>query len=138
MYVQFYAPWCWHSQALDEQYLPAAIQAAKEKEHTIVFAKFERTLPWHAQLCSGWGIPPVTPTLRFFMNGIVTFFDGDKTKDGLLSWAKARAGSPYKTISTIKEAESLIKGNNLVVFSFWKSLGDKNIDVCLMQAAGIL
>jgi len=137
MYVQFYAPWCWHSQALDEQYLPAAIEAAKEKDSGVVFAKFERTLPWHASLCQVWGIPPVTPTIRFFMNGVATLFDGDKTKDGLLSWAKSKTGNPFTKISTVPEAEGLIKNNQLVVFSFWKNLDDANINTCLMRAAAL-
>jgi hypothetical protein len=109
MYVQFYAPWCWHSQDFDKEYLPAAIASAKEKDSKVVFAKMERTLPWHAELCTSWGVPPVTPNVRYVMNGVITQYTGEMTTSGLLGWAKGRLGSPYTKISTIKEAEALIK-----------------------------
>lgn len=109
MYVQFYAPWCWHSQDFDKEYLPAAIASAKEKDSKVVFAKMERTLPWHAELCTSWGVPPVTPNVRYVMNGVITQYTGEMTTSGLLDWAKGRLGSPYTKISTITEAEALIK-----------------------------
>jgi protein disulfide isomerase len=132
--VQFYAPWCWHCQDLEPAYVQAAA-ILKGDENPVAFAKMDRTLPWHYELCSAWGVPSITPTLRFFRHGVPTIYDGERTTTSLTNWVKKRSGPLWETITTVEELTELKNNHDIFVVVALEDLNSMHLHHCVVQAA---
>jgi protein disulfide-isomerase A1 len=136
--VQFYAPWCWHSQDLDVKYFEAAKKALDDPNNKVVFAKFDRSLPWYAEIMQWYGIPPATPTVRLFYKGqpLTVPKDSMKSVDTIMEYTKKASDFKFPVITTTKEANSIAKKSKFAVFSFWDSIDDNlAISDCMAEAA---
>jgi hypothetical protein len=141
VFVQFYAPWCWHSQDLDTRFFEAARLSLAEptfKDTPVVFAKMDRTLPWYAEFMMWWSIPPTTPVVKFFYKGVPLDVPAPvlKSADAMFAFAKKTAKFSFPEITTSKEANAIAKSNPFVVFSVWDKIdGNSAITDCLARAA---
>ena len=127
--VQFYAPWCWHSQGFEPKYLEAAKQLREGSSESktsgapgmepMVLAKMDRSLPWHLDVIESWSVPPITPHLRFFIHGVPTQFDLPRETKPIVDWVRAKNMPIWPVINDANTAEVLLRRRPVTVFAFF-------------------
>ncbi|OMO81294.1 Thioredoxin [Corchorus olitorius] len=114
--VEFYAPWCSHCRAL----APGYAAAATELKGEVVLAKVDGTQ--EEEMLQKFDIEGF-PTLLFFVDGVHKTFEGDRTKDGIVTWVKKKTGAPsIYNITTTEEAKSILAAESTTVLGFLDSL----------------
>ncbi|XWS75145.1 hypothetical protein CRYUN_Cryun01aG0060100 [Craigia yunnanensis] len=113
--VEFYAPWCWHCLALTPEYAAAAAELKGE----VVLAKVDGTQ--EAELLQKFDIEGF-PTLFLFVEGVRKAYEGERTKDGIVTWVKKKTGPGVYNITTIEEAQTILATESTVVLGFVDSL----------------
>jgi len=109
--VEFYAPWCGHCKSLAPEYEKAAEQLKKDESTSkIVIAKVDATA--EKESAEKYGVQGF-PTLKWFVNGVVSEYGGGRTADTIVSWVKKKTG-PATTKISVADVEKF-KGQGEVV-----------------------
>ncbi|XP_020202358.1 protein disulfide isomerase-like 1-4 [Cajanus cajan] len=114
--VEFYAPWCGHCQALAPEYAAAATEL---KGENVVLAKVDATE--ETELGQQYDVQGF-PTVYFFIDGIHKPYNGQRTKDAIVSWIKKKTGPGLYNITTLEDAQSILTNETKVVLGFLNSL----------------
>ncbi|KXS15919.1 protein disulfide isomerase [Gonapodya prolifera JEL478] len=128
--VEFYAPWCGHCKALAPEYEKAATSL---KSNGIPLAKVDCTA--EEEVCSEHGVKGY-PTLKVFRSGSPTDYNGARQADGIVSYMKKQL-LPAVSEITLKNAESFIDSEKVVVVGFFKSTDSEEYKA-LVSAANVL
>jgi protein disulfide-isomerase A1 len=107
--VEFYAPWCGHCKKLAPEYAAAA---GVLKADGIPLAKLDATI--HKQAAEKFKVQGF-PTLKFFVNGKDTEYNGGRTKADIVTWMKKKTGPATSDLKTVAEVENFAKSADAVV-----------------------
>ncbi|KFK34745.1 hypothetical protein AALP_AA5G187700 [Arabis alpina] len=114
--VEFYAPWCGACQALAPEYAAAAT----ELKGIAALAKIDATE--EGDLAQKYEIQAF-PTVFLFVDGEMRkTYEGERTKDGIVTWLKKKASPSIHNITTKEEAERVLSAQPKVVLGFLNSL----------------
>lgn len=111
--VEFYAPWCGHCKKLAPEYAGAA-QVLAQQNPPMFIGKVDATV--HSNLAQKYGVQGY-PTLKWFVNGEPTEFNGGRTKDEIVNWINKRSGPPSKEVDASTLSKT-IEDNKVVVVYF--------------------
>lgn len=87
--VEFYAPWCGHCKQLEPKWNQAA-EMLHEQKITIPLGKVDATV--ESSLASEHGVQGY-PTLKWFVGGTPTEYDGPREAAGIVDWIKSMTGA---------------------------------------------
>ncbi|AES88586.1 putative protein disulfide-isomerase [Medicago truncatula] len=114
--VEFYAPWCGHCQALAPEYAAAATELKKDG---VVLAKVDASV--ENELAYEYNVQGF-PTVYFFIDGVHKPYNGQRTKDAIVTWIKKKTGPGVYNITTLDDAERILTSETKVVLGFLDSL----------------
>jgi protein disulfide-isomerase A1 len=116
--VEFYAPWCGHCKALAPEFAKAAKQL-KDEGSEIRLAKVDATV--ETELATRFSVQGY-PTIKLMRGEGKTPIDysAGRTTNDILTWLKKKTGPPAEPVETVEEAKTLITGNEVIVFGFFK------------------
>jgi protein disulfide-isomerase A1 len=114
--VEFYAPWCGHCQALAPEYAAAATEL---KNDGVVLAKVDASQ--ETELAHEYDVQGY-PSVFFFIDGVHKPYNGQRTKDGIVTWIKKKIGPGVYNITTLDDAERILTSETKVVLGFLDSL----------------
>ncbi|KAJ8557091.1 hypothetical protein K7X08_002716 [Anisodus acutangulus] len=114
--VEFYAPWCGHCQALAPEYAAAATEL---KAESVMLAKVDATE--EAELAQKYDVQGY-PTVFFFIDGVHRPYNAERNKDAIISWIKKKTGPVLSNITTVEEAERILKDEKKVVLGYLNHL----------------
>ncbi|CAJ2654413.1 protein disulfide isomerase-like 1-4-like [Trifolium pratense] len=114
--VEFYAPWCGHCQALAPEYAAAATEL---KNEGVVLAKVDASQ--ENELAHEYDVQGF-PTVYFFIDGVHKPYNGQRTKDAIVTWIKKKIGPGVYNITTLDDAERILTSETKVVLGFLDSL----------------
>lgn len=114
--VEFYAPWCGHCKALAPEYAAAATEL---KGEPVVLAKVDAQED--SDLAESYEVQGF-PTILFFVDGVHKPYLGQRTKDAIVSWIKKKTGPGVYNITTVEDAEKILKSEDKVVLAYLNSL----------------
>ncbi|KAM3322381.1 protein disulfide isomerase-like 1-4 [Capsicum chacoense] len=127
--IEFYAPWCGHCQALAPEYAAAATEL---KGESVMLAKVDATE--EAQLAQNYDVQGY-PTVFFFIDGVHKPYNGERKKDAIISWIKKKTGPVLSNITSVEEAERILKDEKKVVLGYLNDLvGDKSEELAAAAA----
>ncbi|XP_047171767.1 protein disulfide isomerase-like 1-4 [Vigna umbellata] len=114
--VEFYAPWCGHCQALAPEYAAAASEL---KGEDVILAKVDATE--ENELGQQYDVQGF-PTIYFFADGIHKPYNGQRTKDAIVTWIKKKIGPGVYNLTTLEDAQRILANETKVVLGFLNSL----------------
>ncbi|BAT91962.1 hypothetical protein LR48_Vigan05g179600 [Vigna angularis] len=114
--VEFYAPWCGHCQALAPEYSAAASEL---KGEDVILAKVDATE--ENELGQQYDVQGF-PTIYFFADGIHKPYNGQRTKDAIVTWIKKKIGPGVYNLTTLEDAQRILANETKVVLGFLNSL----------------
>nr|GMD64524.1 protein disulfide isomerase-like 1-4 [Ipomoea batatas] len=114
--VEFYAPWCGHCKALAPEYAAAATEL---KTENVVLAKVDATE--ENGLAENYEVQGF-PTILFFVDGEHKPYNGQRTKDAIVTWIKKKVGPGVYNITSTEDAERILTAENRVVLGFLDSM----------------
>ncbi|WVY99353.1 hypothetical protein V8G54_025423 [Vigna mungo] len=114
--VEFYAPWCGHCQALAPEYAAAASEL---KGEDVILAKVDATE--ENELGQQYDVQGF-PTIYFFADGIHKPYNGQRTKDAIVTWIKKKTGPGVYNLTTLEDAQRILANETKVVLGFLNSL----------------
>ncbi|XP_021746256.1 protein disulfide isomerase-like 1-4 [Chenopodium quinoa] len=117
--VEFYAPWCGHCQSLAPEYAAAATQLKEDGVDDVVLAKVDATE--ENELAHQFDVQGF-PTVYFFVDGEHKLYNGQRTKEAIVTWIKKKTGPSVHNITTTEEAEKILTSNEKVVLAYLNSL----------------
>jgi len=119
--VEFYAPWCGHCKRLAPEYEKAAEQLAAI-DSRVALAKVDATE--EKESGTRFGVRGY-PTLKWFVNGKDSEFNGGRTAAEIVQWIKKKIGTPTKALATSDEVENFKEGANVVAVGFLNADSDE-------------
>ncbi|KAL7198176.1 hypothetical protein ACSBR2_020656 [Camellia fascicularis] len=114
--VEFYAPWCGHCQALAPEYAAAATEL---KGEAVALAKVDATE--ESELAEEYEVQGF-PTVYFFVDGQHKPYNGQRTKEAIVTWIKKKIGPGVSNITSADDAERVLTSESKVVLGFLESL----------------
>ncbi|XP_019196899.1 PREDICTED: protein disulfide isomerase-like 1-4 [Ipomoea nil] len=114
--VEFYAPWCGHCLALAPEYAAAATEL---KGEDVTLAKVDASE--EAELAQKYDVQGF-PTIYFFIDGVHKPYNGQRSKDAIVTWIKKKTGPALSNITTTEDAERILESEPKVVLGFFDSL----------------
>nr|GLL17967.1 protein disulfide isomerase-like 1-4 [Ipomoea trifida] len=114
--VEFYAPWCGHCLALAPEYAAAATEL---KGEDVTLAKVDATE--EAELAQKYDVQGF-PTVYLFVDGVHKPYNGQRSKDAIVTWIKKKTGPALSNITTTEDAERILESEPKVVLGFFDSL----------------
>ncbi|GMP98737.1 hypothetical protein CsSME_00046509 [Camellia sinensis var. sinensis] len=114
--VEFYAPWCGHCQALAPEYAAAATEL---KGGAVALAKVDATE--ESELAEEYEVQGF-PTVYFFVDGQHKPYNGQRTKEAIVTWIKKKIGPGVSNITSADDAERVLTSESKVVLGFLESL----------------
>ncbi|VDK41112.1 unnamed protein product [Taenia asiatica] len=110
--VKYYAPWCGRCKELAPHYEEAA-EELKNKEPPVPL--FEVNCDEETDMCNEAGVQGY-PTLKVYNHGEYSEeFDGERTKDGIVTFMTLRSGSPAIEISDESLYKELLEGEDYII-----------------------
>merc|ERR1712142_268361 len=131
--VDFYAPWCKHSQKLELEFATAAwmvSESTKEGEKA-VFAKVDAIE--QTELATQFGITRY-PTILWFKNGVLKPFNSGTNADSIFQWVRKKSEDPAKLIVTKEDFNELLTKPEVGVLGFFKDLESEESQAYLEAA----
>jgi protein disulfide-isomerase A1 len=121
--VEFYAPWCGHCKRLAPEYAKAATELKSHDHPKIILAKVDANDEQNKELASLHGVQGF-PTLKVFRDGgeSVRHYNGPRDAQGIVAYLKQMAGPPSHLLSSLEEAEIIVKENPLTVVGVFNDL----------------
>lgn len=110
--VEFYAPWCGHCKKLIPEYAGAA-KILGEQDPPLYVAKVDATE--NGELAKKFGVSGY-PTLKWFVNGEPSDFNGGRTTDEIVSWINKKSGPPSSEVDAEALEKKIAAGKVTVVF----------------------
>jgi protein disulfide-isomerase A1 len=98
IFIEFYAPWCGHCKRLAPDY---EIVASFFKDSDVVIAKIDAST--HNQAAGTYEVRGF-PTLKLFVNGQPTDYEGERGSMAMIQWIKKKTGPATKHITTAEES----------------------------------
>ncbi|GMH10949.1 hypothetical protein Nepgr_012790 [Nepenthes gracilis] len=114
--VEFYAPWCGHCQALAPEYAAAATELKAEE---VVLAKVDATE--ENELAHEYDVQGF-PTILFFVDGERKPYNGQRTKEAIVTWIKKKIRPGVYNITSTEDAERVLTSENKVVLAYLGAL----------------
>lgn len=115
--VEFYAPWCGHCKKLAPEYAAAAEILSADN---IDLVKVDATE--NGDLAKKFGVSGY-PTLKWFVGGEPSDYNGGRTTDEIVSWINKRMGPPSTEVDAATLATKIEASKIAVVF-----FGDSSSD----------
>ncbi|PIA37392.1 hypothetical protein AQUCO_03000171v1 [Aquilegia coerulea] len=115
VFVEFYAPWCGHCQALAPEFAAAATELKGQAVLAKVDASVENELGQQYEV-HGF------PTLYFFVDGVHKPYSGQRTKEAIVTWVKKKTGPGVSNVTTTEEADHILNTEEKLVVGFLDSL----------------
>ncbi|CAO2816580.1 unnamed protein product [Amaranthus hypochondriacus] len=116
--VEFYAPWCGYCKQLAPDYGDAATEL-KESGSIVVVAKVDAIQETDlADLYKVDGFP----TLLFFDHGVHKAYEGERTRDGIVSWLKKKTEHAVYNVTITEDAEHILLAEPKLVVAYLDSL----------------
>lgn len=112
--VEFYAPWCGHCKKLTPEY-SAAAKILKEADPAVPLGKVDATE--NQELGNKYQVQGY-PTLKFFVNGEPTDFNGGRTQAEIVNWIKKKTGPSSVELADAAALEKVKADNKVVVVYF--------------------
>jgi len=116
--VEFYAPWCGHCKSLAPEYAKAAGIIAKA-ELPVALGKVDATV--ESSLGEQFKIKGY-PTLKFFVDGAPSEYNGGRTADEIVSWLKKKSGPAATALSTVEELNKFHGASDVAIVGLFKDL----------------
>jgi protein disulfide-isomerase A1 len=114
--VEFYAPWCGHCKKL----APLYAAAASELKGIVPLAKIDADSENNRPLAQRFGVRGF-PTLLVFRNGLPSEYQGERTKEGLISYMLKQNSPALTNLQTLEEAIQFSSKDKVVVIGFFHS-----------------
>ena len=118
--VKFYAPWCHYCRQLEPIYMQVAQQLAREGSD-IVVGRLDCT-----RFTTAATAFPVRgfPTILFITRDFMIEFDGDRTQEEILDFARRLSGPAVKVIGDCEEVDSLLDSQKVLFVHVGDSVPD--------------
>jgi len=113
--VKFYAPWCFHSQALAPEYEKVA-EEVKAKNEPFVIAEIDGYL--YKGITANYNVQGF-PSIRLFVDGIAINYEGERKANNILEFIREKTKSCSKELkdeSAVKE-QLKTKGKRCILIS---------------------
>jgi len=106
--LEFYAPWCGHCRTL----APVYEQAAQRLHGQLNLGKIDATV--HRGLAKRFEIKGF-PTLKFLRDGEVRSYNGGRSLDSFVEFARSMNEAPVTALKSVTELEKMRKEKNVVM-----------------------
>ncbi|GMI92102.1 PROTEIN DISULFIDE ISOMERASE 2, ARABIDOPSIS THALIANA PROTEIN DISULFIDE ISOMERASE 2, PDI-like 1-4 [Hibiscus trionum] len=110
--IEFYAPWCGHSQALAPEYAAAATEL---KGEGVVLAKVDATE--EDELAQKYDVQGF-PTVYLFVDGEHKPYPAAQNKEAIVTWIKKNIGPGVFNVTTLDDAERILASQSKVVLGY--------------------
>ena len=117
LYVVFYSPWCQHCHTFLPDYVNIS-KYAEEKNLAVKFAKIDTSVS--RNISEDFKIQGI-PSVFLIYKGQRFFFDGDRTRDGLLKFMKRKMNNDLYKVETLSQLKEYIDSSPLVLLSTLKN-----------------
>eukprot|EP01060_Flectonema_neradi_P011955 TRINITY_DN1889_c0_g1_i1.p1 TRINITY_DN1889_c0_g1~~TRINITY_DN1889_c0_g1_i1.p1 ORF type:complete len:460 (+),score=139.79 TRINITY_DN1889_c0_g1_i1:153-1532(+) len=114
MLAEFYAPWCGHCKKL----APEWETAATELKGQATLVKVDATI--ESDLAQQYGIQGY-PTIKAFMDGEMSDYEGGRTSADIVSWVKKMSGPAVKDIEDAAGLAAFQAAHDVVSVGFFES-----------------
>jgi protein disulfide-isomerase-like protein len=116
--VEFYAPWCGHCKHFASDYG----KAAETLKGTLAVAKVDCTQD--GALCESQGVQGY-PTIKLYLNKAPIDFNGERSADSLVNWAKKKLGGPFTKLTTADAVKEFLAKAPAAVGFFRQASGSE-------------
>ncbi|XP_021767568.1 protein disulfide isomerase-like 1-3 [Chenopodium quinoa] len=123
--VEFYAPWCGYCKQLAPEYAAAATELKKGGSDAVL-AKVDAIQ--ETELADKYNVDGF-PTLYLFVDGVYKSYEGERTREGIVSWLKKKIGYAVNNVTTVEEAEDILLAESKLVVAYVDSLTGLNSEV---------
>uniref|UniRef100_A0A8C9RJB2 protein disulfide-isomerase n=1 Tax=Scleropages formosus TaxID=113540 RepID=A0A8C9RJB2_SCLFO len=131
--MEFYVPLSGESHSLSLEFVKAAAQLKAESSKIrlgVVDVSKEKDLIKDLNMTG-------TPSLRFYMAGIIVTSSDLRTADHIITWLKRKTGRSAEPIKDVSQAETFLMAEDLVVLGFFKELDNEKAEVFYAAATDI-
>jgi thiol-disulfide isomerase/thioredoxin len=117
LYIVFYSPWCQHCHTFLPEYVNTS-KYAEEKKLPVKFAKVDTSI--NRNISREFNIQGI-PSVYLIYKGQRIFFDGERTKEGLLKFMERKLNNDLYKIETLSKLKEYLDSSPLVLLSTLKN-----------------